>query len=171
MSEGDEALPIARGPHSVSDRVAWLIAAVGERFFVSDRIYRFMNEHSGWGRWDPDWKVFRNFHDDMFEPEYPQSFGAQRTAWAAMAVTNWMGDAAILRTLHSEHRVAGGNGWIFWVRPRVTRKYRDGTHCCVDLDCSVTNQDGRTVTPAWATVILPSRELGEARYPSASLSS
>jgi acyl dehydratase len=163
--EGDELPPLVRGPHSMMDRVAWLIAAVGERFFVSDRIYRFMNEHSGWGTWDPEWKIFRNFHDDMFDKDYPGSFGSQRTGWSALALTNWMGDDAFLWKLKSEHRTAGGNGWIFWCKPKVTARYRVDEHCCVDIECSMEKNDGLVATRGSATVILPSREYGPVRYP------
>ena len=51
VAAGDELPPVVRGPHSVMDRVAWITAAIGERFFVSDRINRFTIEHSGWARW------------------------------------------------------------------------------------------------------------------------
>jgi hypothetical protein len=162
---GDSLPPVVRGPHSVMDRVAWIAAAVGERFFVSDRINRFTIEHAGWATWDPDLNLYRNFHDDMFEANYQGSFGAQRTAWAAMALTNWMGDEGFLWKLASRHRVMGGRNWIFTCEPKITRKYIEANRRCVDVDCSLTNQAGTLVSEVDGTIILPSREAGPVRYP------
>jgi acyl dehydratase len=162
---GDGLTPIVRGPYSVMDRVAWTMAAVGEPFFVCDRVYRFMHEYSGWGTFDPDWNVFRNFHDDLFDKDYQISFGAQRTAWIVMALTNWLGDDGFLWKLTTSHRVGGGNGWLFWCRPRVIRTYQEAGRCCVEIDCPLENQVGTVVTTAQATVLLPSRGHGPVVYP------
>jgi hypothetical protein len=165
VAVGDPLPPVVRGPHSVMDRGAWIAAAIGERFFVSDRINRFTIEHSGWGTWDPDLNVYRNFHDDMFEANYQGSFGAQRSAWAALALTNWMGDEGFLWKLSSRHRVMGGKDWIFSCDPSVIRKYVHRGRRCVDIECSLTNQEGTVVTEVSGTVILPSREAGPVLYP------
>jgi acyl dehydratase len=162
---GSSLTPVVRGPHSVMDRVAWIAAAIGERFFVSDRINRFTVEHSGWGTWDPDLHEYRNFHDDMFAADYQGSFGAQRSAWIAMALTNWMGDDGFLWKLSSQHRIMGGNAWVFTCEPRVTGKYILRGRHCVDVDCPLTNQDGTVVTTATASIILPSHENGPVSYP------
>jgi acyl dehydratase len=162
---GQQVPAIARGPVSVMDHVAWIAAAVGERFFVSDRINRFLVETCGWGTWDPDLSVFRNFHDDMFSEHYTGSFGSQRTAWIAMAVTNWMGDDGFLWKLKTQHRLAGGRGSVYWCRPTVTRKFVERGRCCVELDCKLEDQTGQVATVGTATVILPSRASGAVIYP------
>jgi acyl dehydratase len=162
---GEEVTPIVRGPVSVMDHVAWIGAAIGERFFVSDRINRFLVETCGWGTWDPDLNVFRNFHDDMFSENYTGSFGSQRAAWMAMAITNWMGDDGFLWKLGSQHRMAGGRGSVYWCKPKVARKYVERGRRCVDLECHLEDQTGAVATRGHATVILPSRMHGAVVYP------
>jgi acyl dehydratase len=162
---GDEASQIARGPISVMDHVAWIAAAIGERFFVSDRINRYLVETCGWGTWDPDLNVYRNFHDDMFGEHYTGSFGSQRAAWVGMAVTNWIGDDGFLWKLKTQHRSGGGRGGVFWCTPNVVRKFVERGRCCVDLECHLLNNAGEISTTGSATVILPSRTRGPVVYP------
>jgi hypothetical protein len=162
---GEVLAPIARGPVSVMDHVAWIAAAIGERFFVSDRINRFLVDTCGWGTWDPKLNVHRNFHDDMFSENYTGSFGSQRTAWIAMAITNWMGDDGFLWKLKSRHRLAGGRGEVYWCRPSVVGKYIERGRCCVDLECNLEDHMGQVATAGTASVILPSRERGAVVYP------
>jgi hypothetical protein len=165
VTVGEEVPPIVRGPVSVMDHVAWIAAAIGERFFVSDRINRFLVETCGWGTWDPDLSLYRNFHDDMFSEHYTGSFGSQRTAWMAMAITNWMGDDGFLWKLSSRHRLAGGRGSVYWCRPTVTRKFVERGRTCVELECDLEDQTRATATSGSAVVILPSRERGPVVYP------
>ena len=101
----------------------------------------------------------------MFDENYQGSFGAQRTAWVALALTNWIGDDGFLWKLASRHRVMGGKAWVFTCAPRVKRTYIQDGHCCVEVACALVNQAGTEVTSATAAVILPSRRRGPVVYP------
>jgi hypothetical protein len=101
----------------------------------------------------------------MFDAHYTGSFGSQRAAWTAMAVTNWIGDEGFLWKLKTQHRLARGRGWVFWCTPKVVRKYVERGRYCVELEANLENQDGDVATRGTATVILPSRTNGPVVYP------
>jgi hypothetical protein len=88
---GEKLTPVVRGPHTVMDTVSWIIGGIGEFYFCSNRLYRFINEHTGWGTYDPDLKVYRNFHEDLLDANRSVGpMGSLRTSWIDMVLTNWM---------------------------------------------------------------------------------
>lgn len=165
VAVGEELPPVVRGPYTVMDNVAWIAAANGEIFFVSDRLWRIIHEHSGWGVYDPDWKVYRNLHDHFDVSSGRGGLGSQRTAWADMVLTNWIGDDGFIWKLRTEHKY-GRYGNVYWCKSKVTRKYCSEGRCCVDIDCRIENQTGELTLDGNATVLLPSREHGPVTYPS-----
>ena len=154
-----------RGPYTRMERLAWAMAAVGERFFVSDRLYRYVTEHSGFGIWNPDLGVYLNHHEGMFDVGYGGAFGSQRSAWVEMQIDNWMGDDGVLWKLRTEHRARGGYGDVYWCHSEVVEKRQDDDGSSVQLACRVVNQSGLEVLRGKASVILPSRHHGAAAYP------
>jgi acyl dehydratase len=164
---GEELTPVVRGPFTVDESIAWIIAA-GEYYFCSDRLFRYIHEHTGWGAYHPDLKVHLNFKHGTydFSPKGVGGWGAQRTSWLDMVLTNWMGDEGFLWKLRSEHRRRGGYGNVFWCKAKVAKKYADKGRYCVDIDCWVEDQTGDVILRGSATVLLPSREHGPVIYPS-----
>jgi hypothetical protein len=163
---GEELTPVVRGPLTVTDTVAWIKGGCGEPYFCSNRLYRFIYDHSGWGTYDPDLKVYKNFHEDMFSRGGGR-FGSQRTSWIDMVLTNWVGDEGFVWKLRSEHRRRGGGfGDVFYCKAKVTKKYAEEGKYCVDIECWIEDQRGVVILPARATVLLPSREHGPVIYPS-----
>ena len=99
---GDRLPTVIRGPHTVMESVAWIAGGVGERLFVSDRLFRLAIEDSGsFAVWDPHFNIWRNDHDDFFDKGRHGGFGSQRASWMEMALTNWMGDDGFLWKLRT----------------------------------------------------------------------
>ena len=153
---GDKLRPVVRGPHTLMELVAWIIGAIGERYFISDRLYRIMHEETGWGEWDPDLKVFKNFHEASLTDRL-NGIGVQRSAWTEMMLTNWAGDNAFLKRQKTEHRGRGGYGKVYWCSGEVARKYKEGSEHLVDIDCHVHDHLDNELLRGNATIRLPSR--------------
>ncbi|MFC1532115.1 MaoC family dehydratase N-terminal domain-containing protein [Thermodesulfobacteriota bacterium] len=173
---GEELPPVVRGPHSATETVAWLIGGIGEFYFCSDRLYRYIFEQCGWGFYDRDWKVHLNFHENMYNTMLAKEhermtggIGAQRSSWIDMVLTNWMGDEGFIWKLRSEHRGQGGLGYVYWCKAKVTDKYIKDDRYCVDIECRVEEQKGNVILSGNATVLLPSKEHGPVFYPSPSV--
>lgn len=161
---GEELTPVVRGPITIMDKVSWVMGGIGESYFCSSRLFRFINEQTGWGTFDPDLKIYRNFHEDMFD-KHMGPIGSLRTAWIDMALHNWMGDDGFLWKLKTSHRGLGMYGYVYWCKAKVIKKYLDAIRHCVDIDCPIEDHTGALITDGKATVILPSREHGPIVYP------
>ena len=163
---GEELTPVVRGPFTVDESVAWIIGS-GEYFFCSDRLFRMIHDHTGWGEYHPELKVYLNFKHGTYEfnPKGVGGWAAQRTTWVDMMLTNWVGDDGFVWKLRSEHRRRGGYGNVFWCRANVTRKYTENGHFCLDLEHRVEDQTSALILRGTASVLLPSREHGPVIYP------
>jgi hypothetical protein len=80
--------------------------------------------------------------------------GAQKTAWLANPVLNWMGDDGDLLTLESKLRRPDIYGDTVWCRATVAARPEPGV---VALDLSADNQLGEVTATGTATVRLPRR--------------
>lgn len=159
VAVGESLPPVVRGPMNEMEYVAWIIAAVGERYFVSDRLFRLAQEHTGWGEWDPELKIMRNFHGRTVE--HGRGMGSQRTAWVELALGNWMGDCGFLEQLDVRHTRTGQPGFVYWAHATVTgRRPVNETVGAVDLSVEVVNQDGEPHLTGTAVVLLPMRAAG-----------
>src|SRR5438046_6064154 len=84
----------------------------------------------------------------------PYDYGPERVAWLGHLVTNWMGDAGMLRRLNARvlrHNLIGDTTWC---RGTVTGKEPGGV---VHLSLHADNQRGETTASGIATVVLPQR--------------
>jgi hypothetical protein len=148
------------------DTVSWVIGGIGEFYFCSNRLYRFINEHTGWGIYDSDLKIYRNFHEDILDPNRSVGpMGSLRTSWLDMVLTNWMGDDGFLWKLNTSHTGIGMYGHVYWCKAEVVKKYNEMGRYCIDLNCWIEDHKGNIVTNGKATVLLPSRQYGPVNYP------
>ena len=86
-------------------------------------------------------------------------YGPQRSSWMCSLVTNWMGDAGVLKRVRTEMRRFNIVGDTTFCKGKVARKYiKDGT-ALVDIELAAENQRGEVTTPGIATVALPSRDV------------
>jgi hypothetical protein len=172
---GQELPPVVRGPYTLSEKFAWFVGKGNPPSCVSDRLFRIIAKKHGVsiGTYDPDLNIY--VRPSMFDAKTQadrgitrfHDAGAQRNAWRNMILTNWTGDDGFLWKSKAELRGLNQEGDITWCMAKVTKKYIDHGHCCVDLDCWCENQRKKVTMPGSATVILPSREHGPVAYPDA----
>lgn len=153
---GEELPPIVRGPFTVMEAVAWIVGGMGERYFISDRLGRYIHDRTGWSEWDERLSMHKNFHDHSVS-EGAMGAGAHRSSWLGIMLTNWAGDAGAVTRMRSEHRAQGQFGNIYTSWGRVTGKRLEGDHALVDIECGIDNHRGVRHLVGDATVRLPSR--------------
>lgn len=153
---GDELAPVVRGPFTQMEAVAWYSSAIGERFFLSDRMFRFMHDHCKRGVWDEDLQIWKNWHDESLGLGTLGS-GSQRSAWVAMMLTNWMGDDGFLRKMTTRHVYPGRYGNVYWCSGKVVAKAQVDGFNTVEVECKILSQTGQLHLTGTATLHLPSR--------------
>jgi acyl dehydratase len=79
--------------------------------------------------------------------------GPQRCGWFAHAVTNWMGDAALLHKLTVRLRRPDIFGDTVWIAGSVSGLREAGEYGLVEVSLSGTNQLGESVATGTATVL------------------
>ncbi len=87
-------------------------------------------------------------------------YGPERVAWLGHLVTNWMGDAGVLRRLNVQVRRHNLIGDTTWCRGTVTAKAGTDDPAEVSVDLVAVNQRGETTAVGEAVVALPRREAG-----------
>ncbi len=171
---GEELPPIARGPITVMENAAWIHAA-SQYFFCSDKLHRYIHETTGWGDYDPDLKIWLNFHENFYDAYGVQRkrtgsyaagmFGSHRLGWATMMLSNWASDEGFVWKLDIRHTGKASNWNCYWTRGKVSAKHCENNRCWVDIDLYTEDQDGNVCMKGTASVILPSREHGNVIYP------
>lgn len=156
VNVGDDLQPVVRGPYTAMEAGAWLVGGMGERFFISDRLGRYIHETTGWSIWDEQLSLHKNFHEHTVG-EKAMGAGAQRSSWVATMLTNWMGDAGQLRRLRTEHRLRGQFGNVYYAKGRVASKRVESEQHLVEIDCGVVNHAGGRHLIGSATIALPTR--------------
>ena len=91
--------------------------------------------------------------------------GVERECLVSILFTNWMGDDGFLWKYSIQFRGFVCHGDTCWYRGKITKKYIDDGKYCVDIEHWGDNQRGVRVTAGKATIILPSKAAGEAKYP------
>jgi acyl dehydratase len=148
---------VKHGVSRLADRKieeAWRLLASGEGIAAA-RLYRQIAADPGFG-----FGVARHLNASDAEAEgAPGAYdiGTQRAAWAAQAVTDWMGDEGQVTAFDLEIRGFLVVGDSAWCKGTVASKYiQDGRHL-VRLHIWVENQKGDRVSRGVAEVCLPSR--------------
>lgn len=78
-------------------------------------------------------------------------------AWLLSAINHWIGRNAQVIRYTDRHTGSTMPRDMLSLKGKVTRTYRDGGQCLIDLECNVENQHGQYTTPATATVRVESR--------------
>lgn len=150
------------GSHPRADsimREAWRLLSQGEGLAAA-ALYRAVAA-------DPEFRFGVARHLDLTEAAAegapgPYDIGTQRAAWAAQAVTDWMGDAGDMAAFSIEIRGFVVVGDSIWCRGTVAEKYTDNDEHVVRLDVWVENQRTERVAVGSATVRLPIRAKSQA---------
>jgi acyl dehydratase len=164
VAEGEEIQSIARGPLSLMDTMGFLVGngrghthGVVAQAAAKHPAHYF--RHGGAGI---EYTGIGHHRDDVAKQvgvPGTYDYGPQRSSWMCSLVTNWMGDAAVLKRIRTELRRFNMVGDTTWCRGKVTRKYlKDGVPL-VDLELKSENQRGDLTTTGLATVLLPARKV------------
>jgi len=84
-------------------------------------------------------------------------YGPERCSWMSHALTNWIGDDAMLVRLYTEIRRHNPAGDLLTIDARVVAKREEGNSKFVDFELEALNQDGELSCRGTATAKVPSR--------------
>jgi acyl dehydratase len=162
---GQEIPPLVRGPLTIGDLVAWQ-AAIGPSYRAGGLGYLdcVKAPHGAVRNPITGWPVKNSQqHEDFHlaaQRGMPGPFdnGVMRFAWVCPLVTNWMGDAGILRRLYVQIRTPIIYGDATWYRGTVSDKKVDAGGAVVTVRITGVNQAGITSTNGEAEVVLPRRD-------------
>jgi acyl dehydratase len=78
-------------------------------------------------------------------------------AYLRATVENWVGRNARLTRFGDRNTGSTMPRDMLYLRGSVSKLYRDGDRCLIDIDCRVENQRGENTTPSTATAEIASR--------------
>lgn len=166
VSVGDSIDEIARGPLSSSDTMAFVIASgrgaahgVLLRHAAKHPKHYIRNKKTGGGI---EYTGIGHHREDFAkEVGVPGMYDylPQRACWFATAVTNWMGDDAVLKRLRMEARLFNCQGDTTFITGKIVKKYMKDRCALVDIEMKGINQRGDLSSPGFATVMLPSKDV------------
>lgn len=84
-------------------------------------------------------------------------YGPERCSWMSHAITNWIGDDAMLTHLYTEIRRHNPEGDLLTIDGSVTAKREENGQHLVDFELVARNQDGELSCRGTATAALPSK--------------
>ncbi|NYT59989.1 MaoC family dehydratase N-terminal domain-containing protein [Alcaligenaceae bacterium] len=162
---GEELPTIARGPLSLMDTMGFLVGCgrghthgVVLQAAVKHPGHFFRNPEAGGG---VEYTGIGHHRESVAkEVGVPGTYdyGPQRSSWMCSLVTNWMGDAGVLKRVRTEMRRFNIMGDTTYCKGKVVRKYVKDNVGLVDIELAAVNQRGEVTTPGIATVALPSRD-------------
>jgi acyl dehydratase len=166
VKEGEELPTIARGPLSLMDTMGFLVGCgrghthgVLLQGAVKHPGHFFRNPEAGGG---VEYTGIGHHRESVAkEVGVPGTYdyGPQRSAWMCSLITNWMGDAGVLKRVRTEMRRFNIVGDTTFCKGKVLRKYVKDKTALVDIEIAAENQRGELTTPGVATVALPSRDV------------
>ncbi|MEJ8850145.1 FAS1-like dehydratase domain-containing protein [Variovorax rhizosphaerae] len=163
---GEQLPTIARGPLSLMDTMGFLVGCgrghthgVVLQSAVKHPGHYFRNPEAGGG---VEYTGIGHHRESVAkEVGVPGTYdyGPQRSAWMCSLVTNWMGDAGVIKRVRTEMRRFNIVGDTTFCKGKVVRKYLKDKTALVDIEIAAENQRGEVTTPGIATVALPSRDV------------
>jgi hypothetical protein len=149
VNVGDTIDEIARGPLSMSDTMAFVIAsgrgaahgallrhaAKHPKHYIRNTKAGGGIEYTGIGHHRED------FAKEVGVPGL-YDYLPQRACWFATAITNWMGDDAVLKRLRMEARMFNCQGDTTFITGAVVKKYVKDRCALVDIEMKGVNRDG-----------------------------
>ncbi|MEJ2740825.1 MAG: hypothetical protein P8105_13550, partial [Dehalococcoidia bacterium] len=151
VAVGDELKPVVHAPHNMNDL---MLAYTMQGFHLSSRAIR--KECAGNRNLEA---VINDFMFQSIMGCLKTTFGTKMDAMLGHLITNWMGDDGFLKKFDSQNRTINLSGDANWCRGRVIRKYIENGEHLVDIALWIESIRGWIVTPATATIVLPSRNV------------
>ena len=166
VNVGDSIDEIARGPLSSSDTMAFVIASgrgaahgVLLRHAAKHPKHYIRNKKTGGGI---EYTGIGHHREDFAkEVGVPGMYDylPQRACWFATAITNWMGDDAVLKRLRMEARLFNCQGDTTFITGKIVKKYFKDRCALIDIEMKGINQRGDLSSPGFATVMLASKDV------------
>jgi len=163
---GDTIDEIARGPLSMSDTMAFVIAsgrgaAHGAllRHAAKHPKHYIRNKEGGGG---VEYTGIGHHREDFAKKVgVPGMYDylPQRASWFVTAITNWMGDDGVIKRIRMEARRFNLQGDTTFITGKVVKKYLKDGCPLVDIDMTGINQSGVLSSPGFATVMLPAKDV------------
>jgi len=163
---GEELPTVARGPLSLMDTMGFLVGCgrghthgVVLQAAVKHPGHFFRNPEAGGG---VEYTGIGHHRESVAkEVGVPGTYdyGPQRSSWMCSLITNWMGDAGVLKRVRTEMRRFNIMGDTTFCKGKVVRKYIKNNTGLIDIEIAAVNQRGEVTTPGIATVALPSRDV------------
>jgi acyl dehydratase len=161
---GDALHPIVNGPYDISDAVAY-IGNTGYMSAYAVKWSRIKNDTARMPR-DPDtgevhhiidWRLSDAVAQGTGGSPYAQAFGLGLECSLGHSITNWMGDDAFLKKTDVWMDGCVFHGEVLTIEGVVAgKRVEDGEHL-VDLELTMTTNNGHVFQKATATVRLLSR--------------
>jgi acyl dehydratase len=84
-------------------------------------------------------------------------YGPERCSWLTHHITNWMGDAGLLRNAKSQIRRHNPDGDVIFIDGTVVRKFEEGGRKLLEIEQHAVTYNGEVSAIGSAVVELPSR--------------
>jgi len=171
---GEELKPVVKGPFGLTDMVAYCVGAQPVRLAAHGAQLRYYREHPAFSFRDPETCALEPIYAVHYNKAaangaglpYQYNAGVQTQSWLIGLMTNWMGDEGWLKRNYAEYRNFVYFSDAVWFKGKVVKKYIDENgEYCVDIETHGINQREEDVAPGSSTVILPSREISEDKWP------
>ena len=168
MQVGDEIDTITKGPLGLTDFIAFIAggAAPIPRVAAHSVSLKRYHKHPKWAFRDPRTHAlepvysvhYNDYAAKLQGAQIAYDVGIQRTCWQIHSLTNWMGDAGVLKSITGQYRAHVYLGDVVRLGGRVDAKEVDanGDHV-VRLTTWARNQRGQEVMPGTAVIALPVR--------------
>lgn len=167
INVGDEMGPIAKGPLSMRDIMAWIIGNGSHFMFAHKLALKYMKRHPAVAMVDrtsgqvdvPELVHMEDSRAGEIGVPGAYDYGSQRMSWLGHLLSNWQGDDGFTKKLYGSLRMFNVIGDTQWVSGKITKKYVEGGEHMIDCEISCVNQRGENTAPGRGTVALPSRSL------------
>jgi acyl dehydratase len=165
---GDEIDTIIKGPLGLTDFIAFIAggSAPIPRVAAHSVSLKRYHKHPKWAFRDPKTRAlepvysvhYNDYAAKLQGAQIAYDVGIQRTSWQIHSLTNWMGDAGVLKSITGQYRSHVYLGDAVWLGGRIDKKEIDenGDHI-VRLTTWARNQRDQNVMPGTAVISLPRR--------------
>lgn len=171
VAVGDEIDTIIKGPLGLTDFIAFIAggSAPIPRVAAHSVSLRRYHKHPKWAFRDPKTHAlepvysvhYNDYAASLQGAQMAYDVGIQRTSWQVHSLTNWMGDAGVLKRITGQYRSHVYLSDVVRLSGRIDAKEVDdmGNHV-VKLATWAINQRGQNVMPGTAVIALPTRGEG-----------
>ena len=168
VNVGDEIDIITKGPIGLTDEIAYIAAGAAPipRVAAHAVALRRYRRHPRWAYRDPVTHAlepvyavhYSDYAARLQGAQMAYDVGIQRTCWQIHSLTNWMGDAGVLKSLTGQYRAHVYLSDVIRLGGRVEAREvdADGDHV-VRLTTRAFNQRAQDVMPGTAVIVLPRR--------------